>query len=124
MNVKVENCLACFCVCVNDYPVSRAVDALFFSHAAHNRHQVTEKQLVVIQIVIERYYVFTRDDQQVHWGLGICVLKRDALLVFIEDFRRFFVFGYLAEDASVNLHHPSFVGVEKQFLDSKMNHST
>jgi hypothetical protein len=103
VNMQVKDRLAGFRVRIDNSSVSGSVNALLSGHAPHNGHHVAEKHLVLLQAVIERNNMFSRDDQQVNRSLGVDIMKGDAVLVFIGYLRRHFMRRHTAENTSGHL---------------------
>jgi hypothetical protein len=107
VNMQVKDCLAGFRVRVDNSSVSGSINALLSGHAPRNGHQVAEKHRVLLQVIIERNNMFTRDDQHVNRSLGIDIMKYDAVLVFIGNSRRHFMRRHTAENTSGHFQQSS-----------------
>jgi hypothetical protein len=122
VDMQMKDRLACPRVRIDDGSITGAVDALFFRHSPGHGQQVAEKELIVLQIFVQRSNVLARYDKQMNGSLGIDVLKDKALLVFIQDLAGAFVSGYLAENTPEHTYRPFPIDMKKQPFDSREQH--
>ena len=85
-----------------DHDTIAAGQLQLFRHVARNQKQFAEQCSVLIGRVRETGNGFFRHDQNMHWRLGIDVVKRDRVIIFPDDFGR----NLAGDDFVENRHEP------------------
>ena len=102
--MQMEDRLAGLRIGVDDGSVTGAVDALPSSHLAGHGQHVTQEQLILLKIVIQRNQMLARNDKQMNRRFGIDVLKYDTVFVLVKDFCGLLMSRHLAKNAYRSLH--------------------
>jgi len=101
MHMQMRHAFTCVRSAVNHDSITTGKVQLL-RHVARNQKQFAEQRGVLIGRVRKTRNGFLRHDQDMHWRLGIDVVKRNRVVVFPDDFGRNLA-GY---DFFKNRHEP------------------
>jgi hypothetical protein len=104
--MDVKNRLSSIWTGIDDRSVTGLLYSTLKSKLLGDKGEVTQQHLIFCSHVVEGLDVSLGDNQQMHWRFRVNILKRKAVIVFENNFRRHFFFGDPAENAGRHRSSP------------------